>query len=194
MEPAKIKIRGANQAWLFFLAHDPAGRWITITGLARLMRAERRNVQNWAQAWIDAKKVETREGVGGMQLRRLIAGRVEDDKLPVDDHERERNNFRGVAIEHIDEIIRRAREIANQNEHPRAALKALAFLTELGVGQIPSEDELADESAPEPEDDATLPVVLDSVQTSVFDFSLEEIDVMIAACEEVLSHGKESNP
>jgi hypothetical protein len=190
------KIRGREAGWNRFVVNDPDAGWRTAKSLARLCGTDLRNCQRWIAAWLNEGKIEVRSGVAwGRQFRRVIAGRKsdnvpgadpQDDTLPTVSSADE---FRSVAAEAIPDLItHRLREIAEQDIDPRAAMAATKLRVELGVGQIPSEEEIEEPDQeeihraiaalpPNPNDDAGNP----------WSMSIEELDAIIAKCDEEIA-------
>jgi hypothetical protein len=85
----------------------------------------------------------------GRQFRRVIAGRKPNDITDADPQDdtlptvSSADEFRAVAAEAIPDLInRRLAEIAAQDIDPRSAMAASKLQIELGVGQIPTEEEI----------------------------------------------------
>jgi hypothetical protein len=189
------KIRGREAGWNRFVANDPDAGWKTAKSLSRLCGTDLRNCQRWIAAWLNEGKIEVRSGVAwGRQFRRVIAGRKpdnvpgadpQDDTLPTVSSD----EFRAIAAEAIPDLItRRLREIAEQDIDPRAAMAASKLRIELGVGQIPNEDEIEEPSEEELHAAiAALPPNRNDHAGNPWDMSIEELDKIIALCDEEIA-------
>jgi hypothetical protein len=91
-------------------------------------------------------------------------------------------------------ITRRLREIAEQDIDPRAAMAASKLQIELGVGQIPTEEEIEEPDQEEIDRAlAALPPNRNDDAGNPWNMTIEELDAVITKCDEEIARRATQN-